>query len=105
MSSMDKKRLSAADICRIIKQCQGTGISKLSIGDLTLEFNSQGKESASLPGQAIDHNPTVETNQTIENFDKELLEEASLAQVMIDDPLAYEKLQISQDIERERQLT
>jgi hypothetical protein len=101
---MDKKRLSATEICRIIKQCQGTGVSKLTIGDLTLEFNLQGKEGASLLGQAIDHNPVVETNKVMENFDKELLEEASLAQVMIDDPLAYEKLQISQDIERERQL-
>lgn len=100
-----KKDLSASDICRIIKQCQGTGVSKITIGDLSIEFESHRNEAA-VSGQITDHNPEISPEQTIEAefLSKELAEAAYIAQLQIDDPLAYEKLIFSKDLERNRLL-
>jgi hypothetical protein len=110
MSNMVKKGLSAKDICQIIKECQGTGVSHIKLGDLSIEFHPHRNEAAADSGQNADHGPLVvnelDNNKSLSTMmNDELLEEASVTQLMIDDPLAYEKFQMSKDIERNRQLT
>jgi len=110
MSNMDKKGLSATDICRIIKQCQGTGVSKVVIGELVIEFQPRRNEDPIIPGQDMADTPLEVTEispsatHTAEFMSQDLIDEANVAQLMIDDPLAFEKLQMSEGLERNRHL-
>jgi len=111
--NMDKKDLSAADICRIIKQCQQGRVHTFSYQGLSLSFLPHRNEEAASLGQSTDpvsymteaevSEQTHEHSQ-IELMDKEAMLEAEEAQLMIDDPRAFEQLQIRRDIERNRQL-
>lgn len=111
----EKQVLSAGDICRIIKQCQGSGISELSYLGLSLKFHSHRNESADGDRNASAHEPVVndlgeaplqelskETKEEAELMNREALEEAEISQLLIDDPAAYEKMVMDRDIERVR---
>lgn len=104
--------LSAADICRIIKQCHVSGVNKLEMGGLVISFQSRRNEIADQPGQASDHtidNVVSPINEAqadeMELMDKEALQEAEEAQMMIDDPSGFEKMQMRQHLERNRAQT
>lgn len=102
--------LSAADICSIIKQCRGSGVSEITFQGLTLKFHSQGNENAvgqsnakgSEIGTDTELLPPLAQAEQVELMDQEALLEAEQAQLLIDDPVGYERMQIARDIERGR---
>jgi len=100
--------LSAADICKIISECKGAGVAELCLGPLQLKFHPQGKEGALMPGKAGDESaePLVSgpISENADLMNMEAFEDAAEAQLLIDDPLAYERSQIHKDIERGRVL-
>lgn len=107
--NMDNNYLSAADICRIIKQCHASGIAEVSLpGGVSFKFHPRRNEDAVMPGQASDHNNTSVVSEfqvgrdQAELMDQEALLEAEEAQMLIDDPFAFEKSQIDRHIEKAR---
>lgn len=106
---MEKISLSGEEICRIIKQCQDSDVEEFSYLDLSLKFHSRRNGDAVKLGQASDHTQTSvvsgtsEENVTAQLMDEESMLEAEEAQLLIDDPFAFEKAQIDRHIERARQ--
>lgn len=105
-SKVDSFRLSAQDICRIIKQCHQSQVSELVLSDLTLKFHSQRNENASELGQAKDHVESpivVETKQEQKtDFELSTYLDDEEAQLLVEEPASYERLQIDKYIGRER---
>ena len=105
---MDKKDLSAEEICRIIESCKNAGVQDLEISGLKLSFLPRRNVEAVEPGQATSVVPTTTSELTpkdatdIELMDQSTMDDAEEAQLMIDDPLAFERIQIQRDIERNR---
>lgn len=77
-------------------------------------FHPRRNGDAATPGQASDHvtkNPVVsdvpeaqEPDQNAYLYNQEALDDAEEAQLLIDDPKSFEKVQIQRHIERERTL-
>lgn len=94
---MDKKSLSANDICRIIKTCKDSGVRTLEVGELKLSFdalnpvvnNNFNEENETLTSDGI-----AVTEKTIDDTEDTLL--------MVDDPEEYEHVQVSRQLERQR---
>jgi hypothetical protein len=119
-SSMDKKALKAVDICRIIDKCIQRRVAVLKFGDLYVKFQPSGPEveAEAAPGQEIvSHKQSMDfapekvevqgslfdrIQDEVALFDKEAATDAALSQLMIEDPAAYEKLQMLDDMEVER---
>jgi hypothetical protein len=106
--SSDSFKLSAADICRIIKQCHAAGVSELSISGMSFKFHPRRNEDAEKLGQASDAleqpKPETDTPRTLDSFELATQLDAEEAQLLIDDPYAFERVQIDRHIERGRQL-
>lgn len=103
---MDNFFLSANDICRIIKQCSTSNVQNFEFRDMKLTFHPRRNEDAVSAGQASDQNQELvsdfpEASNTA-LLDEDALLEAEQAQLLIDDPLAFEKTQIDRHIERAR---
>lgn len=107
MSNMDKKALTAGDICRIIKQCRDVGIIELQFGDLHLKFSEHrplaspdmGYQSPDIV-EDMEPGPAPMNKQEVGMYDEQLAEDAIHAQMLIDDPSGFEKLQIYEGLER-----
>lgn len=106
---MDNFSLKATDICRIIKQCHDFGVSQFDFQGMSFKFHPRRNEDAATPGQASDHKniPVVSEYEEgqkdqAELMDQESLLEAEEAQMLIDDPFAFEKSQIDRHIEKAR---
>ena len=109
MKNTAKNNLSALEICDIIKACKESGITEFSYKDLTLRFQPQRNEVVLAQGQGKDHDSVVSDlfKNTDEKVKTELMNEQALidaeeSQLLIDDAFAYEKLQVSKDLERNR---
>lgn len=83
--------ISANDIVKIIKQCQGSGVSKFKFNGLEIDFSPQftSYETSSniKPKQWLNENTNQSEEQRI--FDEEQLELQDLA---ILDPVEWERL-------------
>lgn len=106
---MNKKDLSADEICRIIESCKNAGVQDLEITGLKLSFLPRRNVEVDQPGQASSvvtettaSELTPKDAKEIDLMDQTSMDEAEEAQLMIDDPLAFERLQIQRDIERNR---
>jgi hypothetical protein len=107
---MDNKTLSAADICRIIKQCHTSGVASFAMSGVTINFHPRRNEDAAMPGQASDYQePTTVVSEFSESqrdqaelMNEDTLLEAEEAQLLIDDPHGFEKAQMDKHIERAR---
>lgn len=97
MSNTDKKDLSGTDICKIIKQCQLSGVRSIKVGQVEISFGDAPVVINTSQDLSV---PPLSANA--ENVNKDIIDEATEAQLMIDDPAAFEKLQVSRDMERDR---
>lgn len=105
---MDKKALTASEICRIIKQCRDVGVLELEFGDLRLKFS--GDRTLTSPELGYQASEVIEKLEPgpapIQNgtevglYDEQLAEDAIHAQLLIDDPRGFEKLQIYEGLEK-----
>lgn len=104
---MDSFSLSAADICRIIKQCHASGVEEFSFHGMAIKFHPHSNGDSTSIGQAVEGSETTTENFSEERdkaelMDNEILREAEEAQLLIDDPQAFEKSQIDRHIEKAR---
>jgi hypothetical protein len=103
------RSLSAVEICKIITECKLAGVSELVYAGISLKFHSPGQASVAEPSQAVSQsemasNPVdsqqEETSTALMN--PQAMEDIEDAQLLIDDPLGYERSQIFKDLERNR---
>ena len=103
--------LSPKDICDIIKTCREADVTKLSYIGLDISLNPRRNEDTAHLGPVAEtiilpqpQPVTDDDARSIKMLDEQTQDDAELTQLMIDDPYAYEKLQISKDIERNRMI-
>lgn len=108
LNGTDSTRVQAKEICAILEACRFSGVKSLKWGDLDIEFHSlrdqervvlaespipSAEEAARLEDSqdtSLDFsNPNASTPEA-----KALMEEMHMAQLMTDDPVAYEQMQI-----------
>ena len=110
MTSLDKKSLKASEICKIIKACKVAGVHSLSYNGLELEFTPpQGQEVATAQVSPVEFDFTKLSEKenpenTMRMLDEDSLMEMEESQLLIDDPLAFEKSQERKSLERNREL-
>jgi len=103
------KTLKAGEICRIIEACLARGVKTLKYGDLQIEFSQGQVEMVPSQGQIIEQEPlpiSLDENQDntlrMDVAEEQLAEDALHAQLLIDDPLAFEKMQMYEGLEQSR---
>jgi hypothetical protein len=88
------KRLTASDICNIIKACQDSAVKRVVYGDLTIELGSPADEIAAqsnfnLPESNFPKQLDEAPQQTSFSIDDDLL--------VVEDPVEYERRQLEGD--------
>ena len=95
-----EKRLTAKEVCLIIIQCKDAGLSELAWGDLKLTFHGEAQQ---MPPEIHVSPAIAERQNQIEQsaFIEEQVEdrEEMLQRLKIEDPVAFEKLQLSGELE------
>lgn len=99
---------SASEICAILESCHKNGVTSLKLGALQVEFYQVPQLRGNVPAGAsqladeetfvdtegqfeVAESPQVIQKAELSDEDKALLEESRLAQLMTDDPAAYEQ--------------
>ena len=111
---MDRNSFNSQDICRIINKAGQMGVTELTLGDLHLRFSPQSPVD-SVPESRKDVEPELQLEEfhargrllekdTLESFDEDIKDSAEYAQIMIDDPVEYEKLQMLESLEDDREV-
>jgi hypothetical protein len=101
------KDLSADDICKIILTCKESGVSEISCLGIELVFHAPGQGHVIEPSKAVSQpemasNPFPQEKQEAQLMNEQALDDAEEAQMLIDDPFAYERAQMLRDVERNR---
>lgn len=86
-------------ICKLLIQCQQSGVTRLKLGDLEVRFNtgplrhlgSQQGESDEFEGST---EPTLESGADTPKVPKDVLERFAEEQSLFDSPLAFEDQQV-----------
>lgn len=115
MQPMEIERLSGKEICQIIKTCKQSGVDFFKHADIEISFSPRRNEEVQTHrnGDAVvvEHTfPPTEDPKPLGNadqmkqMDEQAVSDAEENQLLIEDPLAYERLTISRDIERMREL-
>jgi hypothetical protein len=112
---MQKKALDTDGICSIIEACSRAGVAELKFGSLHVSFLPKLEqaqrvvwESASAPSSSdAAHSDAIQKTNDEERlmFDEKALREQQLDEMMITDPLAYEELIASGELEDSRTAT
>lgn len=101
---MDEKiTFSAKDLCVIIDACKQGGVRELAVGGLMLKFSSlvtlQPKANDGLVGPDLrDADHVAQSKEALE-IDELLTKEEQLAQLMIEDPVEYERQIVAGELE------
>jgi hypothetical protein len=104
-----KISLNADEICKIIAECGAANVAEIDFQGLHIVFNARRNEQEQTLGQEVvldkPQIPTEEFNdKEARLMNEQALLDAEDAQILIDDPLAFEKMNTSIDIERSRVL-
>ena len=106
---IEKKQLSAEDICKLVKVGSASGVRSIRLGgvgfDLLIEFGDKGKvgQAAFIRGTEQPAS-TQETEQiTLQALDEEeeVIKQAALDELMIRDPAEYERRVLDGSLEDE----
>jgi len=89
------RRLTAQEVCSIIKACGDTGAVELKFEDLHISFQA-GKEVESVPTHHSTPGPGEETRHMIR--DEAILKEIELANMALENPTGYEDLLAGEDL-------
>lgn len=112
------KKFSTADICRIIKLCRKNDVSELKLGEFEISFqkkiekivtkSNESERKLDLP--MYQHVPVTTSKPVVETVEKGfgiqdqlVLRELEAAQLLIDDPVAYEEAEIDAAINPHQQ--
>lgn len=102
----ESEMFSKADICRIIKIARSQGVKFLDLGEFKVSFYEKESKTKSVSGFEGKLNPPNENmkptaskpvaaqKESIHEHDQRVLMELQQAQLLIDDPAAYEAAEI-----------
>jgi hypothetical protein len=96
-----KSDLRLTRILAIIEACHQTGVSSFELGRLKITFDRN--QGALNQGHTIQDGSSAVSDNKVDIFNQQIIEDAEHAQLMIDDPLGYEQAQAMRDVERQRQ--
>lgn len=96
------KEFTAEDICRIIETAGAAGVAKLKFGDVEMDFSPKVADLGAVAMPSLSNEvyspiaspaseQTLSIDDKIKTVDEELLEDMRVAQLMLEDPLAYEQ--------------
>ena len=88
--------LKVDEICALIKQCSESGVTEITFGELHISFASKAIEA--LPEQAIAGTEPEKIEQDLERKEIEDKEDL-LAHMLVEDPVAYERLRLAGELE------
>ena len=106
--------LSAACICRIIKECRKSGVTAFKYNGLEFSFSPSAVATGTLP--VVDEVPVSFRDSSVASevgsdsggvaaaSDLEALEEFQNMQLLIDDPSAHESLMIDRNLHPHREI-
>jgi hypothetical protein len=109
MAGRPKKiNLNAEEICKIIAECRSANVSEINFNGIHIVFQSQRNEIAPILGQGRDVVVTDDMD-VVETEEAKLVNEQTVlnaedAMTLIEDPLAFERMNIRLDLERDRNL-
>lgn len=107
--------LSAADICRIIKECRKSGVTSFSFNGLAFELVPNRKTAAIETFPVVEKSPVSFGDSSVSEVgeddrsiaaasDLEALEEIQMQQLLIEDPTAHEALMIDRNLNPHREI-
>lgn len=108
MSPDTKTVFNVEQVCAIISKCAESGVTELKFGDLHVSFQPKSEQTtqAATWARPAHHSDTEISEELLRQTDKERLEqderrfrEEQLAEMMLTDPLAYEELLASGELE------
>ena len=104
-----KINLNADEICKIIAECGAANVTEIKIKGLHIVFNARRNEQEQTLGQEVVKETPLIPAEEFNDKEARLMNEQSLldaedAQILIDDPLAFEKMNTDMDIDRSRVL-
>lgn len=91
--SNTENRLTAKDICSIIRSCKDSGVSEIKLGDTVIKFGVSDFPQAA-PISAYTPQPGSDVAQEIPQSNSQELQDALLA---VEDPVAWEARQLMGD--------
>ncbi len=113
--SVQPSRLAVSEICAILEKSKELGVTKITVYGVEVYFGPPGPaevthdysdlRASQRPAMRYDYTdrddePAPQTLMTL--ADRQAQEETRTAQLMIDDPIAYEQEMIAASLERER---
>ena len=101
------KDWTVSEVCKIISKCKAHGVLEISVAGLSMKFQPVGQPAVTAPSQDVSHrtgasNPYPEDKQVAELANQQALEDAEEAQMLIENPFAYERAHMLNDLERNR---
>jgi hypothetical protein len=102
----DPNRLRVSEIRRILETCRDLGVVEVEIYGIKAKFsNAHGNEqpdktNSQLLVQNIPGTKEIEPPTLLTELDREVLEDMKRSQLLLDDPLAFEQVMISDHLAR-----
>lgn len=99
---------TSKDICSILRESNRCNVTELTLGSLHVRFAPSGStrhverdetESFLAPSNEMDEAPTVGPLEPASSVQKAVLQEFAEAQILIDDPSAYENQLIDDQLD------
>ena len=101
IDNMGRTPYTAKEICHIIKVCKKLGVMQLKLGDVFISFQivvqkplDRNVKKGAYAVNTVPLSGKGDENLSFELQNKEIMNEVENAQLMIDDPMGYEKRQI-----------
>lgn len=101
-SGVDKAPLSADDICKILESSARNGVTKLTVRGLEASFHGGYTQEVAKPFAEESPRHEAVSLDAIQR-DQELLVQERIANLMVEDPVEYEKLLLDGDLTDEQE--
>ncbi len=85
-------RLTSEEVCRILEVCATTKVSKLSFGDLIVEFGASKEMAHQSYSSALTQLDHDKLNEAQVQKDAEQLRQYEIDELLLTDPERYEEL-------------
>lgn len=97
------EHMNHKEVCQILKVCVRSNVKELRLGELTVSFFDPKGPQAEIMPQVVQDPESLSKMNNIDKSTRETLEyrlkQDQLEQMAIEDPVEYEKLQLSGDLE------
>jgi len=86
------------DLCELVRACAEAGVAEFKYGQIVIKFGDVWPKTAKeIPGP-VENSPEPEHNKTLGDRDEGNMRELQEQELMLLDPLAYEKMHTGGEI-------